>query len=270
MNNQEHQAPVQMVGVFKPEYFDIDDPQNWFVSFEANLRIHNVQKELRYDYLLCALNAKARAPIAHQLDATPDHPEQQYDWLKELLISGHTKSRKEKLQQLLQGERIGDRKPTQFLAHLRQLAPESMDDELVREFWWKELSPTARAILSAVDKANTRQLAEAADSVYAELTERLRVEAVRPSNSEKGHPDSTVERRLVEMTEILAGLTTEVRKLITATQERSSRSRSRDPQKRPTSRARSSSPRTTQLCFYHQRYKDKARSCKEPCSFPKN
>ena len=49
-----HQASVQVVGVFKPEYFDTD---NWFVSFEANLRIHNVPKEVRYDYLLCALNS---------------------------------------------------------------------------------------------------------------------------------------------------------------------------------------------------------------------
>ena len=40
-----HQASVQVVGVFKPEYFDTDDPDNWFVSFEANLRIHNVPKE---------------------------------------------------------------------------------------------------------------------------------------------------------------------------------------------------------------------------------
>lgn len=186
INEDQPQAaqPIAIMGVFKPERFDVDEPEMWFVTFEANLRIYNVPKASRYDYLLCTLYTKARNPIAHLLTDVPDDLDTRYDWLRGLLITAHTKTKRQKLQQLLQSERNGDRKPTAFLAHLRQLAQDTVDDELIREFWWKELPSTARAILCAVNQADTRQLADAADSVYEELEEKLRVEAVR-------HPRAT-------------------------------------------------------------------------------
>lgn len=184
-NIQENQIPNQpnlnmaMVGVFKPDPFDTNDPANWFVTFEANQRIYGIQKANQYDYLLCTLHASARHPIAHQLSAPPEDRDKRYDWLKDLLITGHTKSRRQKLQQLLLGERIGDRRPTAFLAQLKELAPESVDDELVKEIWWKELPTTTRAVLSAITNADLRKLAEAADAVHDELQERQRVDAIR-------------------------------------------------------------------------------------------
>lgn len=269
MANEDETLPplaptVTMMTTFKPERFDVEDPTNWFISFEANLRINQVPDDRRYDYLLCALHAAARAPITHHLSSPPEETEKRYPWLKEILISGHTKSRRQKLQQLLQGERIGDRKPTAFLAHLRELAPDTVDDELVREFWWKELSSTARAILSACDTRDVRQLADAADAVYEELNEKLRVEAIRKPTANQT-PQPPKDDRIESLIAAIQKLLTELR------QDRAPRERSRSRSRgNATQRPKSPAQPQGELCFYHSRFGEAARACRDPCGWPKN
>lgn len=258
---------MAMVGIFKPDRFDMTDPSNWFITFEANMRIYNIPNSCQFDYLLCTLHSGARAPIAHQLTAPPEDLNLRYEWLKELLISGHTKSRRQKLQQLLQGERIGDRKPTAFLAHLRELAPDSVDDELVKEIWWKELPSTARAVLSAITEADLRKLAEAADSVHEELEERQRVDAIRaPAHS----AESSVSQQLAKLTDMITELLTEWKK-----NQRPFRGSSRPRQPhRGRSRERDTAPQPSStgqdVCFYHRKFGAKAQSCQKPCNWAGN
>lgn len=110
---------VTIVGTVPIERFDLDEPALWFDQFEATLRINKVPEADRYDHLLAGLNRAARQPVAYRLQSPPEDATTRYQWLKELLIEGHGKTKKQRVQQLLDLETIGDRKPSTFYAHLR-------------------------------------------------------------------------------------------------------------------------------------------------------
>lgn len=148
--------PIAVVTGMQSEKFDTNDPTSWFSRFEATLRINRVPPPDQFDYLLASLHREARQPVAYALQTPPEDDTTSYQWLKALLVEAHSKTAKEKLRQLLAGERIGDRKPSIFLSHLRDLAPDTVDNDLLKEFWWKELPASMRTILSTMSGADTQ------------------------------------------------------------------------------------------------------------------
>lgn len=272
-------APQQQVVTvyqsIRPERFDTDEPIIWFIQFEAMMRLYHVPEAEKYDLLIASLHKAARTPVSHQLSTPPDDASTRYTWLKDLLIAGHSKSSREKLQQLLLGESIGDRKPTVFLADLRALAPENMDDELVREFWWKGLSAPARGILSAFDqkKTDTNELAAAADNVYKELGEKI--SAISHRQPQQHAATSAAAPQLDQMALLIEAL----KGLVAQLSSGRSRSRSRPQQhnrgqsrsqSRPRTAQQKRTPRTDGMCYYHAKFKEEARCCEDPCAWPKN
>lgn len=103
--------------------FDREDVPTWFVHFESVLRIHGISGADRYDYLVASLTKPALAPIAAAIKRPPEQEEERYAWLKDQLITAHGRSNQERLHQLIAGEKIGDRRPSIFLSHLRAIAP---------------------------------------------------------------------------------------------------------------------------------------------------
>lgn len=56
----------------------------------------------------------------------------------------------------------------------------SVDDEIVREVWWKELPQSCRAILSTMQSATPAEMAKIADAIHAEV-DGGQISAVRPA-----------------------------------------------------------------------------------------
>lgn len=104
---------------------------------------------------MAVLTKNAVAPISMQLKKPPVDAAARYPWLKDLLTEGHGKTNRERLRQLLAGEKIGDRRTSQFLSRLN----EGVDEDIIREMWWKELPSAARAILKTMQTASAHELA---------------------------------------------------------------------------------------------------------------
>lgn len=109
---------VKIVGTTPIERFDVDEPAQLFDQFEATLRINKVPEADRYEHLLAGLNRAARQPVAYKLQSPPEDATIRYHCLKELLIEGHGKTKKQKVQQLLDLETIGYKKPSTFYAYI--------------------------------------------------------------------------------------------------------------------------------------------------------
>ncbi|CAK9821235.1 hypothetical protein ANTRET_LOCUS1 [Anthophora retusa] len=68
-------------------------------------------------------------------------------------------------QELLEHEEIGDRTPSQFLRHLRNLAGTAVPDEFLRTLWLNRLPTAMRAILATQTDTPLNKTAELADKI---------------------------------------------------------------------------------------------------------
>lgn len=81
-------------------------------------------------------------------------------------------------------------------------------------------------------------------------------------------PEQDLAKQLVEITKQLNELRTRLDS--TAQPRQRARSRYRSNSRVSTSREFSRTPQRSTICFYHRRFKDKARKCYEPCSWSPN
>jgi hypothetical protein len=174
-----------------------------------------------------------------------------YTTLKAELVRRLSSSRDQRVRQLLTHEEMGDRKPSQFLRHLKSLAPEVPDDFL-RSIWSSRLPPHIQTILAGQAEGNLDAASQLADRI-------AEVAPVPTTAAIAQNPDSAT---LLEMIEDL------FRQVAALTSSRSRhRPQSRDKRKPNDVPSPAHGPVDRGYCQYHRRFGDKARRCTPPCSF---
>ncbi|BHF57856.1 hypothetical protein SprV_0100080200 [Sparganum proliferum] len=90
-----------------------------------------------------------------------------YTALKEALISRISLSTQKRLQRLISAEDLGDRKPTQLLRRLEQLADgQKLDATMFKQLFLQRLPPSVQAILAPnIPSSTVQTLAETADRI---------------------------------------------------------------------------------------------------------
>ncbi|XP_075991234.1 uncharacterized protein LOC142986597 [Anticarsia gemmatalis] len=112
-----------------------DKPAVWFAQVEAQFEIAGIVADrTKYNY------------VVGQID--------------------HKLAEAQKVRKLLSDEELGDRKPTQFLRHLRSLARDSLSDQgILRQLWLQRLPQSIQAILASQPELTLDKLAELADKI---------------------------------------------------------------------------------------------------------
>ncbi|XP_070171208.1 uncharacterized protein, partial [Polyergus mexicanus] len=149
----------------------------------------------------------------------------------------------QRIRQLLEHEEVGDRKPSQFLRHLRTLAGTNISEQLLRTLWLERLLSQMQVILAIKIEDRLKDVAEQADCI-AEVTSRIVVAtATAPIAA-----SSSLEDQIKTLTQQLAKLTQQVKGQFRLR----SRSRNRVVRKRSQSRNRIDDGQR----FYHRRFKN--------------
>ena len=251
--------------------FWAEQPAVWFAQAEAQFSLANIRDEkTKFYYVVSQLDQRYAASVADIITSPPVH--NAYTTLRAELVGRLTPSKEQRIHQLITVEEMGDRKPSQFLRHLRTLAPD-MPEYILRSIWSSRLPPHIRTILAGQNECNLEAAARCADRI----TEAAPQPALASIDSS---PNAALKEEIEDLSRQVAALRAD-----------QNRPRNRDPQPNPKEhppsprdsryssrnpvpwnrRTRDRSPprddTETSLCWYHHRFGARARRCTPPCDY---
>ncbi|KAK5646503.1 hypothetical protein RI129_004967 [Pyrocoelia pectoralis] len=248
----------KMATNFKTPKFWREEPALWFIQLETQFKISNIKSDsTKFNYTIANLENEYIQEIKDILLAPQD--QQTYEKLKFELISRLSISQEQNIRRLLEHEEMGDRTPSQFMRHLKNLAGSDVSDKLLQSLWRGRLPHNMQAILAAaaIDK-NLEDQAILADTIFATIA-KSSVQAV----SLTGPPSSSH----AQLEAKIEALTLQVAELVKSNNFAPRRERSQS-RYRNRSKSRARTPISTSgMCWYHFNFKEKARKCVKPCNF---
>ncbi|XP_054278345.1 uncharacterized protein LOC129005084 [Macrosteles quadrilineatus] len=262
---------LERITVKIPQFWPAD-PKLWFAQVETQFSLARITSdETKFFYVCGNLDAKYAAEVRDILTKPPT--EGKYEKLKTELIQRLSSSQEQKTRRLLEHEEMGDRKPSQFLRHLRALAGTVVPDSVMKTLWLSRLPSSTQAILATQRSSELDALAELADAVL-EISPRHQVtEAAVPTYSPNSI-EAMMERLTILMTSKMGEIVSTLQHDISSIKEDLWCNQNRRPtwSSSPVRRSRSRSKSTTRddVCWYHKRFGNAATKCTRPCSFQAN
>lgn len=257
------------VGVRPPPFWP-EEPALWFAQMEGQFILSNVTADATKFYHVVAQLDHRYAKEVKDIITNPPATNK-YETLKKELINRLSASRQLRLNQLLRNEELGDRKPSQFLRHLRDLAGSDVTDEFLKTIWTGRLPTNIQTVVASQSELKLENLADIADKVY-EIAP-MGPPQVASTSAVTNSPYVT-SAQFDEMARQISELSMQVAKL-TSLSSRSpaqhfprSRSLSRNRQGRSRPRSRTPQPPPDHPhCWYHFTFGARANRCQSPCSW---
>lgn len=252
------QSHIQQVTEVKMQAFYESEPELWFIVVESQFAARKITNEkTRYSHVVANLNC-ATASQVKELLKTP-FADGHYEKLKQKLISIYAETASEKFRKLISNTDIGDKKPSQFLHYMQSLADNSITDDFIKKMWIQRLPMASRAVLSA-SKDNLEDLAKMADSMW-EVSDRFSMNAIK---AEKDPLESKIDKLAATLEKFSYRINSiEKKEHISRRDSTPHRNRSRSK----STQSRDSGNSTHELCWFHHKYGEAAKKCREPCNF---
>lgn len=246
---------VFRVGV-RPPPFWAEEPAIWFSQLEGNFILSGIRDDdTKFYYVTSTLEHQYAAEVKDIIISPPKTGK--YERLKTELIKRLSTSREKEVKQLLMHEELGDRRPSQFLRHLQQLAGPTVPEEFIKTIWTSRLPTTLQPIIVSQKSLDMQALADLADSVHEIIP-------CSPQIATTSAPKGT-ESVLESMAKQINELTRQVKALSAREHRPRSRTRKSDPDKK-TKRSQSNY-RKFPICWYHYKYGKNAKWCTKPCDY---
>lgn len=255
------------------------NPTLWFAHAEAVFYTSKVTSQvMKYQATMANLSMEVLEQVADLVEQT--NTSTPYDDLKARLIQVYGESQTRRIQRLLQDTQLGNQKPSQLLRVMLQQAGTIVSKEMVRTLWLRNLPSRMQAILTATGQADLEKLAEIADKI-AEIDSPNEAFAINHPPQVQPTPQpspvaSSAQSSIDLLVSEMRSLRAEVAEIRQAQKSLGDELQSRKNYRgrnrsRPPGRPRSRSSSRGGVCYYHQRFKDNAQKCLQPCSYkPKN
>lgn len=145
--------------------FWAEEPALWFSQLEAQFALANITADsTKFYHVISNLDVKYVSEVK-DIVINPPTDGTKYEKIKFELIKRLSASQEQKVRQLLAHEELGDRKPSQFLRHLQNLAGPRVPDEFVRSLWASRLPNNIQAIIASQTDCELEKLAQLADNI---------------------------------------------------------------------------------------------------------
>lgn len=259
-SRETHSTPYVSAVLRLPQFW-ADKPALWFALVEAQFNRSRIRSDdARYEHVIGQLDCRFASEVEDIITNPPQT--NRYETLKTELIRRLSLSQDERVKKLLLQEELGDRKPTQFLRHLRALAGTGcVDENMLRTLFMQRLPPHVQQILKTQTALTLNDLAVMADGI-------CEVNALSTPTVAAVTSTDTAIRNLTQRFDELARQVAS----LTSTHRQAQRSRSPHPRSqsrgggRSRSASRSDGAEDSSLCWYHRRFGDEATRCRQPCT----
>ncbi|CAB0033710.1 unnamed protein product [Trichogramma brassicae] len=197
---------VQRVAVKLPAFW-LDKPAIWFAQAEAQFALADITVELtKYYHVISQLDVRAASEVEDIISSPPG--EFPYTNLRQRLIERLSTSEEHRVRQLLHDEELGDRKPSQFLRHLKSLAaPAVVQPNLLRHLWLRRLPTHVQTVLTARPELSLEQLSDLADKIV-EISPVPSIRAVAENAEQVPAPNDSLATLIRELTFEVSALRT--------------------------------------------------------------
>ena len=155
-------AAMYRVAVRLPPFWP-DCPAVWFAQSEAQFELAAItRQQTKFNYVVSQLNQQQVAEFEDIITSPSEH--EPYDRLKAELVRRLSTSREQRVRQLPSHEEMGDWKLSQFLWHLKGMAPD-VPDNFLCTIWASRLPPHVQAILAGQTEGSLDSTSHLADKI---------------------------------------------------------------------------------------------------------
>jgi hypothetical protein len=155
-------AHISRVGIRAPPFWP-EKPAVWFAQLEGQFVLARItQDATKFYHVIAQLDNKYAAEVGKKTNPPPTGP---YDRIKSELIRRLSLSEEQRVRHLLMHEEMGDRRPTQFLCHLRTLAGPAAPSDFLHTLWTNRLPPNMQAIIATQAHTALDEVAQLADKI---------------------------------------------------------------------------------------------------------
>ena len=236
------------------------DIELWFFQVESSFKTAGITSEhTKFHAVVSVLDAEVLSYVRDLVIIPP--PEEPYTTLKKRICLQFTQSETSRLRTLLQDMYLGDKRPSQLLHEMKSLSGKQASCDFLRTLWLQRLPVSMQQILT-ISSGSLEELALIADKIgeVSECRSEAAVSQISDSNREVANAGNSSE---------LGMLKAQIQALQTSV-DRLARSQGREFHDRPRRSSRSASNGNAQeqpCCFYHYRFRDRARKCIQPCRY---
>ncbi|XP_032674655.1 uncharacterized protein LOC116845724 [Odontomachus brunneus] len=164
MTQNEH---INKIAIRAPPFWP-EEPELWFAQLEGQFLLGGItQDSTKYGHVIAQLETRYAREVKDVIINPPTNDK--YAAIKNALIERLSASQEQRTRQLLEHEELGDRKPSQFLRHLRTLAGTIVPEQLLRTLWLGRLPAQMQVILATRAQDRLEEVAEQADRIQEVL-----------------------------------------------------------------------------------------------------
>jgi hypothetical protein len=161
--------------------FWAEQPTMWFAQAEAQFFLAGISSErTKFFHVILQLDYRYATEVEDIIISPPERDP--YTTLRAEIVKRLTPSRGQLIHQLLTLEEMGDRKPSQFLRHLRGLAPDVTGDVL-STIWSSRLPPNIQAHLACQSECSLEAAARCTDRISEVAPQQAFAKVASPPNS---------------------------------------------------------------------------------------
>ncbi|XP_050338295.1 uncharacterized protein LOC126764687 [Bactrocera neohumeralis] len=268
----QHNA-IEAVGVIRLPQFLPSDPDLWFTQIDGLLHINRITSDVsKYYTVITVLDAETLRQVSDVARNPPDMDK--YDKLKKELIARFSESKEKQLMKLLTGIELFNKKPSQLLREMRDLAGNNVSKEALSTLWLQRMPNNVRCILSACKCTDLENLAEVADRIVDNSPSYIVASTTIPQDNEANCSALNISKQNTFEARLLA-LETSFNQIIQKLSEISVNMAATMNQRRSSSaerggeRSRSRLRENAKVCYYDIRFGATSRKCQAPCEFNK-